>query len=289
MKSWQHCGEVAAARDEKILMIGILPHLRESDLNMDNMSDMSRYKALNRQVFKMRNFKPLHLHITGRDVMDTHKNDVMLEAATTSFQIHFQIPLEQAVNVFNASLACSAPMVAVSANSPYLFGKDLWDETRIPLFEQSVEVGDPEHRRVGFGYAYLKRSLFECFAENLADYPVLLPLVNDESLEKLTRLKFHNGTIWRWNRPLIDFDKDNQPHLRIEHRVVPSGPTIHDSFANAAFYYGLTHGLTRRHGNIANCVPFAEVKSSFYDCARYGLDARVSWLGGGKRCGSGRG
>jgi len=236
MKSWQHCGEVAAARDEKILMIGTLPHLRESDLNMDNMSDMSRYKALNRQVFKMRDFKPLHLHITGRDVMDTHKNDVMLEAATTSFQIHFQIPLEQAVNVFNASLACSAPMVAVSANSPYLFGKDLWDETRIPLFEQSVEVGDPKHRRVGFGNAYLKRSLFECFAENLADYPVLLPLVNDESLEKLTRLKFHNGTIWRWNRPLIDFDKDNHPHLRIEHRVVPSGPTIHDSFANAAFY-----------------------------------------------------
>jgi gamma-glutamyl:cysteine ligase YbdK (ATP-grasp superfamily) len=138
LKTWRHCAEVARTRNEKILMIGILPHLRESDLIMDNMSGMSRYKALNQQILKMRDFKPLHLHISGKDEMDTVKNDVMLEAATTSFQIHFQIPMEESVNVFNATLIASAPMVAISANSPYLFGKDLWDETRIPLFEQSV-------------------------------------------------------------------------------------------------------------------------------------------------------
>lgn len=101
--SWRHCAEAASSRDEKILMIGILPHLRESDLNLDNMSSLSRYKALNHQILKMRDFKPLHLHITGKDEMDTLKNDVMLEAATTSFQIHFQIPLEQSVNIFNAT------------------------------------------------------------------------------------------------------------------------------------------------------------------------------------------
>jgi len=278
LKSWQHCSAVAANRNEKILMIGTLPHLRESDLNMDNMSHLSRYKALNRQVLKMRDFRPLHLHISGRDEMDTHKNDMMLEAATTSFQIHFQIPIDKAVNVFNASMIASAPMVAVAANSPYLFGKDLWDETRIPLFEQSVEVGSPGHRRVSFGYDYLKESLFECFAENLADYPALIPLANNASPEALTHLKFHNGTIWSWNRPLIDFDDKGQPHLRIEHRVIPSGPTIRDCFANSAFYYGLSHGLTLDTETIADCLPFATAKDNFYACARYGLDAPVTWF-----------
>lgn len=282
LQTWRKCGDVAAARDEKIIMIGILPHLRESDLTLKNMSKMSRYRALNHQVLKMRNYEPLHLHITGRDELETQKFDVMLEAATTSFQLHFQIPLEESVPIFNASLLASAPMVAIAANSPYLFGKDLWDETRIPLFEQSVRVGGPGQHRVGFGYGFLEQSLAECFATNLADYPVLLPLVNDAPLEKLTRLKFHNGTIWRWNRPLIDFDAGGDPTLRIEHRVVPSGPTLRDSFANAAFYYGLTHGLTLRHDNIAACVPFMDVKSNFYDCARYGLDATVTWLEGEK-------
>ncbi len=282
LRTWHKCREVAASRDERIIMIGILPHLRESDLTLKNMSQMSRYRALNHQVLKMRHYEPLHLHITGRDELDTKKFDVMLEAATTSFQVHFQIPLEQSVPVYNATLLASAPMVAISANSPYLFGKDLWDETRIPLFEQSVRLGEPGQHRVSFGYGYLEHSLAECFATNLSDYPVLLPLVSDAPPDKLTRLKFHNGTIWRWNRPLIDFGADGKPHLRIEHRVVPSGPTIRDSFANAAFYYGVTHGLTLRHDNIAACLPFTEAKTNFYDCARYGLDAIVTWLDGSK-------
>jgi hypothetical protein len=278
--SWHRCAEVAADRNEKILLIGILPHLRESDLCMENMSHMSRYEALNKQVFKMRNYEPLHLQISGRDELDILKYDVMLEAATTSFQVHFQIPLERAVDVFNASLICSAPVLAISANSPYLFGKDLWDETRIPLFEQSCEVGDPNHRRVCFGSGYLKESLFECFEENLRDYPALLPLVNDAPATTLSHLKFHNGTIWRWNRPLIDFDKDNQPHLRIEHRVIPSGPTIRDGFANAAFYYGLVHGLTLKYTDLPNEIPFDQTTTNFYDCAHYGLNASVTWIDG---------
>lgn len=279
LKTWQHCADSARTRDEKILMIGILPHLRESDLNLGNMSPMSRYKALNNQILKMRDFKPLHLHITGKDEMDTHKNDVMLEAATTSFQIHFQIPLEESVNIFNATLIASGPMVAISANSPYLFGKDLWDETRIPLFEQSVEIGGPGKRRVCFAYSYLEDSLMECFAENLTDYPVLLPLVNDAPPEKLSHLKFHNGTIWRWNRPLIDFDKNNNPHLRIEHRVVPAGPTISDCIANAAFYFGLSHGMSLAYDKVAQCLDFDDAKNNFYECARYGLNASVTWIG----------
>ena len=168
-------------------------------------------------------------------------------------------------------------MVAISANSPYLFGKDLWDETRIPLFEQSVEIGGPGKRRVCFGYGYLQQPLMECFAENLAEYPALLPLVNDAPAEKLAHLKFHNGTLWRWNRPLIDFDKSNKPHLRIEHRVVPAGPSIADCFANAAFYYGLSHGLSLHHEKVSDYLAFDAAKNNFYECARYGLNASVIW------------
>ena len=112
---------------KKIIMIGILHHLRESDLTLQNMSAMSRYKALNNQVLMARDFEPLHLHMTGRDEMNTKKHDVMLEAATTSFQVRFYISLAESVSVFNASLLASEPVVAVAANSPYLFGKDLWD------------------------------------------------------------------------------------------------------------------------------------------------------------------
>ena len=280
LQSWQQCSTVAADRNEKILMIGTLPHLPESELNMDNMSHLSRYEALNKQVLKMRNNEPLHLRINGREEMDLLKYDVMLEAATTSFQIHFQIPLEVSVNIFNASLICSGPMVAVSANSPYLFEKDIWDETRIPLFEQSVEVGDPGQRRVSFGYGYLKESLFECFEENLSAYPALLPLKNDAKPEMLTHLKFHNGTIWRWNRPLIDFDSYNRPNLRIEHRVVPAGPTVRDCIANAAFYYGLSYGLSLEYPNVSVQLPFEKAKSNFYSCARFGLDAPIHWFNG---------
>ena len=278
--TWQHCATAASDLNNKIMMIGILPHLPESELNMDNMSHLSRYEALNKQVLIMRNNEPLHLRISGRDEMDLLKYDVMLEAATTSFQIHFQIPLEISANIFNASLICSAPLVAISANSPYLFGKDIWDETRIPLFEQSVEVGDPGQRRVSFGYGYLKESLFECFEENLSYYPALLPLKSEADPELLTHLKFHNGTIWRWNRPLIDFDSDNRPYLRIEHRVVPAGPTILDCIANAAFYYGLSYGLTLQYSDVSSKLPFEKAKSNFYNCARSGLDAPINWING---------
>ncbi len=277
LASWQHCNEIANQESMRVLMIGILPNLREEDLCIENMSHMTRYQALNRQILKMRDYQPLHIHISGKDTFDVQQQDVMLEAATTSFQIHFQVPLEHSVRHYNAAIICSAPMVAISANSPYLFNNDLWDETRIPLFEQSVEVGEPHHRRVSFGQAYARESLYECFEENLRDYPVLLPMKNHDDHTKLSHLKFHNGTIWRWNRPLIDFDKNDQPHLRIEHRVVPSGPTIKDNIANAAFFYGLCHGLAIQKVSLETKIAFRQAKNNFYACAKHGLNAKIEW------------
>jgi len=175
-------------------------------------------------------------------------------------------------------------MVAACANSPFLFGKELWEETRIPLFEQAIglqtaEDGHPS-QRVTFGTDYVRDSLFECFEENRTAYPVLLPALLDEAQDRIPHLRLHNGTIWRWNRPLIGFNAQGQPHLRIEHRVVPSGPTVRDCIANAAFFCGLLHELGTTATPAEDQLEFADARSNFYAAARQGLDARIKWLDG---------
>jgi hypothetical protein len=275
--SWQKCQATAKAIDTDILMIGILPSIRDSDLTLRNMTKSNRYKALNEQVLKLRNGVPLHLDIHGREQLKADHFDVMLESAATSFQIHLQTPLTQAAEMFNRALLLSAPMVAVSANSPYLFGCELWDETRIPLFEQAVECGELAHRRVSFGDHYATDSLFENFKENRDDYPVLVPNLLPKATHEMAHLRFHNGTIWRWNRPLLGFDPDGTPHLRIEHRVVPAGPTIIDSIANAAFFYGMIYGLPSDEA--LTKLPFPLARENFYHCAKDGLHALVDWPG----------
>jgi gamma-glutamyl:cysteine ligase YbdK (ATP-grasp superfamily) len=282
--TYARCQRVAAEFDASLLAIGILPTLREADLTPASMSDLKRYRALNEQVLRQREGRPLHLEIHGREHLKTEHWDVMLEAATTSFQIHLKIAPDTAAEYYNLAQILSAPMVAVSANSPYLFGHDLWDETRIPLFEQSVAVGGfaaVAHgplRRVGFGSGYARASLFECFQENLEHYPVLLPMVVDADPQRLEHLRLHNGTIWRWNRPLIGFDDDGTPHLRIEHRVIPAGPTLVDAIANAAFFFGLMRFLGGGEVAPSLLLPFPVARDNFYAAARDGLDAQIHWL-----------
>jgi hypothetical protein len=220
----------------------------------------------------------------GRQRLRSEHSDVMLESAATSFQIHLQAPCERSHRLYNAAIAISAPMVAAGANSPYLFDLDLWDETRIPLFEQSVEIGGFEGaaqgplRRVSFGSGYARESILECFEENLMHFPVLLPVQLDGPIEHLSHLRLHNGTIWRWNRPLIGFDEDGTPHVRIEHRVLPGSPSIADAIANAALFYGLTEALCMDPHELMRGLPFAQAKDNFYQAARYGLSAQVSWF-----------
>lgn len=275
--TWQKCQLTARKIDTEILMIGILPSIREADLSLSNMTTSNRYKALNEQVLLLRNGVPLHLDIHSHEKLKADHYDVMLESAATSFQIHLQTPLSQARTMFNKTQLLSAPMIAATANSPYLFGHELWDETRIPLFEQSVECGDLAHRRVTFGDHYIKKSLFESFKENLKAYPVLVPNMSEKDISQMAHLRFHNGTIWRWNRPLLGFDEDGTPHLRIEHRVVPAGPTVVDSIANAALFYGMMYGLT--DDDPLSQLPFPLAKENFYHCAKDGLHALVDWPG----------
>jgi gamma-glutamyl:cysteine ligase YbdK (ATP-grasp superfamily) len=172
-------------------------------------------------------------------------------------------------------------MVAVSANSPYLFGADLWDETRIPLFEQAVAMGDLSlTQRVTLGVRYLEKSIAECFMANWRRYPILLPRLMDEPEEKLAHLRLQNGTVWRWTRPLIGFDDEGEPHLRLEQRVVPAGPSIVDSIANAALYFGAVSALARQPQAPETMLPFERAQNNFYAAAKTGLRTEIEWLNG---------
>ncbi len=283
-RQWQQCREAAGQIEAELLIIGILPTLSNDDLSLGNMSNMARYRALNREALRRRKGKPLVFDINGREHLRITHRDVMLESATTSFQLHMQMNQALSVRLFNASLILSAPMVALTANSPFLFGKDLWDETRIPLFEQAVAVGGFEDaafgpiHRVSFGDGYVRESLMECFTDNLQHYPVLLPVRFNETSSQLHHLRFHNGTIWRWNRPLIGFDADGNIHLRLEQRVLPAGPSIVDSIANAAFFYGAVYALACGEAVPEQRLAFNHVRDNFYCAARFGLGASFNWF-----------
>jgi gamma-glutamyl:cysteine ligase YbdK (ATP-grasp superfamily) len=281
---WGECNAVAHGLGANMVMIGTLPTIRDEDLTLANISPLNRYYALNKEVVRQRRGRPLRVDIAGRDHLVCEHRDVMLEAATTSFQIHLQVPADLAARYYNASVAASGPLLAACGNSPLLFGKRLWEETRIPLFEQAVDVQGIRvgPRRVSMGTGYLQHSCLETFEENLRDHTALLPMSFDEGPEALRHLRLHNGTIWRWNRPLIGFDPDGAPHLRIEHRILPAGPTIADMIANTAMYLGLVRHLVDSGGNGAGGLCFADAVSNFYAAARDGLDAKLVWPGEGE-------
>ncbi|MEK9628546.1 MAG: hypothetical protein VW455_05955 [Nitrospinota bacterium] len=285
-KVWSLCEKHAEEMGIGVLAIGIHPKLQDEFLKIANMTPMKRYMALNQQVLKLRDDKPLNLNIEGRENLQIQHRDVMLEATITSLQIHLQVSPKLAARHYNISQILSAPMVAVTANSPFLFGKELWDETRIPVFEQSVEVASFRDRqgdqigRVHFGTGLLKDSLFEPFLENLDGFPVLLPLVTDDDPSWLNHLRLHNGTIWRWNRPLIGLDKHGKPHLRIEHRVNSSGPSITDTIANIAFYVGLDRYFISQEEPLESTFSFKNIKENFYNAARYGFNSKIKWKKG---------
>lgn len=285
-RNWEKCVSHAESLDSTILAIGILPTIKDEMLTLDNMSSLKRYVALNRQVIRLRQGKPLELKIEGKDFLNIKHHDVMLEAVATSLQIHCQVNVENAVRYYNLSQILSAPMAAVAANSPYLFGKDLWDETRIPTFEQAVSVASfPDSQgqtigRVSFGTGYARNTLLEPFLENLNEFPVLLPMVLDDDPSWLSHLRLQNGTIWRWTRPLIGLTKNGKPHIRLEHRVPSAGPSIKDTIANIAFFLGLMAYYGERETPLECEIPFGDAKKNFYRAARHGLGANVKWTGG---------
>lgn len=285
-KLWRKCSKAAQSLEREIVAIGILPTVQDDMLSVDYIAPYQRYYSLNNQILSLRGGKPIELKIEGVDKLNVVHNDVMLEAAATSMQIHLEVDPAVAKQAYNACIALSAPMVALCANSPYMYGKSLWEETRIPLFEQAVEVApfkDPQGQMVGrvsFGTGYIQESLMEAFEENLAGYPVLMPVIFEDGPQWLSHLRFHNGAIWRWNRPLIGIDDQGNRHLRIEHRVPAAGPTLVDMVGNIAFWVGATGFVISEVKNLELRLPFAQAKQNFYQAAKDGLGAGITWLDG---------
>jgi gamma-glutamyl:cysteine ligase YbdK (ATP-grasp superfamily) len=281
--SWQRIQDSMRTLKGHMLTIGTLPTVEESMLNLESMSDFERYRALNEYVLHLRRGKPMRLHIEGQEHLQTLHHDIMLEAAATSFQVHIQPPYELVTATYNAAVITSCVSVALGANSPFLFGADLWDETRIPLFEQSIclpgftLLDGTRQQRVTFGSGYVQDSLMELFWENAQGYPVLLPLLTHQAPEQMSHVDLQNNTIWRWNRPVLGQTLDGQPALRVEHRVMSAGPSLEDMVADLAFFLGLCHDLASSLQDPHEFMPFTQARSNFYAAAKDGLKARVIW------------
>ena len=273
----------AAARlDLQAGLFGILPSLEMKHLDRAQfMSDQHRYHWLDQNLMQMRK-RPVVLNIQGDDALQLEKNDVMLEALTTSLQTHFQIPVDEAVDSYHAALWASMAVAAAAANSPLVLGKKCWQESRIAIFEQAVDtrsekqVADAVIPRVHFGKGYI-RSWLDLFEDNNC-YSPLLPDVKHGVPEKLYHFNLHNGTIWRWVRPVLGI-VDDQYHLRLELRVTPSGPALVDTMANMVFFIGLIEGLKQAPEDLTR-IPFAVLEQDFYRVAREGLTARANWCDG---------
>jgi gamma-glutamyl:cysteine ligase YbdK (ATP-grasp superfamily) len=285
----------ARAREvgSRLVMIGILPTLTERDVHEETMSANERYKVLNEQIFAARG-EDMRIAIDGADHLLTYCDSITPEAACTSVQLHIQVSPDAFANYWNAAQAIAGVQVALAANSPFLFGRQLWQETRITLFEQSTDTRPDELKeqgvrpRVWFGERWIT-SVFDLFEENIRYFPALLPICEDEdpvavldagSSPQLAEMSLHNGTIYRWNRPVYSVVGE-RPHLRVENRVLPAGPTIADVMANAAFYYGLVRYLAEAQRPIWTQMSFTTASENLHEAARNGLDAQLYWPGVG--------
>jgi hypothetical protein len=292
--SLDHAERRARQAGTQLVMIGILPTLRQSDVGGQAMSANPRYKLLNEQIFAARG-EEMRIWIEGVERLLTHIDTITPESACTSAQLHLQVSPEAFGSYWNAAQAVAGAQVAVAANSPYLFGRELWRETRLILFEQATDTRPDELKeqgvrpRVWFGERWIT-SVFDLFEENLRYFPALLPLCEDEDplsmldggkAPQLAELTLHNGTIYRWNRPVYAV-VDGLPHLRVENRVLPAGPTVTDIMANAAFYYGVVRVLAEAERPVWTRMSFAAAAENLAEGARRGIDARLYWPGLGE-------
>ena len=288
-KAREAAGEVGA----DVVLAGILPTLGKSDLTLDNITPMPRYHALNEALTRMRG-GAYRLQLEGHDELQIEHDSVMLEACNSSCQVHLQVDATEFAALYNAAQAMMGPVLAAAVNSPILFGKRLWAETRIALFRQSLDTRSTSVHlrdfspRVRFGDRWVKECVTELFQEDIAQFRVLLAQETVEDpfvqlaagdIPRLQGLQLHNSTVYRWNRPCYGIS-EGKPHLRIECRALPSGPTVLDEVANAAFWIGLVLGAQSEYGDITERLSFDEAKYNFLTASRQGLNAGFHWVDG---------
>ncbi|RYC10873.1 glutamate-cysteine ligase family protein [Nocardioides zhouii] len=293
-RSLNDAEEKAAKVGAHQVMIGILPTLAEGHMTLDSLSANPRYKLLSEQILNARG-EDITISISGRERLATTADSIVPEAACTSTQFHVQTSPDQFAAYWNAAQCIAGVQLAVSANSPFLLGRELWRETRIPLFEQATDTRSEELKaqgvrpRVWFGERWIT-SVFDLFEENVRYFPALLPVTDEEDplevLESggtplLPELRLHNGTIYRWNRPVYDV-ADGVPHLRVENRLLAAGPTVADTIANAALWFGLVRYLAESERPLWSQMSFSAAEENFHVAAQLGSDAQVYWPGLGQ-------
>ena len=284
----------ASADGSHIVMIGILPTLMPEDLTGSWMSPSMRYQAHNDSIFTARG-EDITIDIAGADRLSMHAESIAPESACTSMQLHLQVSPADFANNWNAAQVLAGPQLALGANSPYFLGHELWAETRIELFAQATDTRPEELKaqgvrpRVWFGERWIT-SIFDLFEENVRYFPSLLPELSDEDpmselaaggIPRLSELRLHNGTVYRWNRPVYDI-ANGRPHLRVENRVLPAGPTVVDMMANSAFYYGLLRSISEEDRPLWTKMSFVAAQDNFIAAARDGMSSRLYWPGLGE-------
>ena len=276
-----------------ILLTGILPTLRKWDLELHNLTPKKRYKALMDAINSQLVGNSYELRLVGIDELLVKHDSPLLEACNTSFQVHLQVRPQDFVKMYNISQALAAPVMAIAANSPIVFGKRLWHESRIALFQQALDTRTTAYHmrerspRVIFGNDWINESIIEIYKEDIARFRVLLSAdveedsltrINDGKVPKLRALQVHNSTVYRWNRPCYGISDNGRPHLRIENRVLPAGPTVLDEMANAALWLGAMIGLSTHVEDIRTRVSWDDVRDNFSKAAKFGIDSAFSWV-----------
>jgi CBS domain-containing protein/gamma-glutamylcysteine synthetase len=283
--------------DASYVLTGVLPTMRKFDLKLKYLTPKKRYKALMKALRKQLITENFELKILGIDELIVQHDSPLIEACNTSFQVHMQVSPGEFVKMYNIAQALAAPVMAIAANSPLVFGKRLWHETRIALFQQALDTrsshDDLRERspRVSFGNDWLHGSILDIYKEDISRYRVLLSadvkedslaLIGQGKVPKLQALQVHNSTVYRWNRPCYGISQTGKPHLRIENRVLPSGPTVQDEIANAAFWLGAMTGLSAELDDIKAHMAFVDVRDNFGKAAKFGLDTKFTWFNDSK-------
>ena len=276
-----------------IILTGILPTLNKDDLGFHNLTPQKRYFALMESMKSQLIGSNFELRLTGIDELLVRHDSPLLEAVNTSFQVHLQIEPKDFVKMYNIAQALAGPVMAIAANSPIVFGRRLWHESRIAMFQQAIDTRTTHdhmrerYPRVSFGNGWLKDSVLNIHREDIARFRVLISSdVEEDALEmisknispKLRALQVHNSTVYRWNRPCYGISPNGKPHLRIENRVLPAGPTVLDEIANAAFWLGAMVGMADKYDDITQQISWSDVRDNFGKAARFGIDSNFTWF-----------
>ncbi len=279
--------------DVEYVLTGILPTLKKYDLDIKNLTPKKRYAALIESINSQLIGEDYQLKLFGIDELCVKHDSPLMEACNTSFQVHLQVAQDDFVHKYNIAQAITAPIMAISANSPMVFGRRLWHESRIAMFQQSIDTRTTHDHmrvrspRVNFGNDWIYDSVMDIYKEDIARFRVLISAdIKEDSIKKLAKgkipklrsLQVHNSTVYRWNRPCYGISDNGKPHLRIECRVIPSGPTVVDETANACFWIGLVEGMSDSVKDIRKLLSFADVKDNFEKASRYGIDCNFNWF-----------